>query len=290
MKVFNFFLISEFTQILDSFGKSNLSSKYRFNGTEDLSFVIDTKLNKNNDLVFTFNFYKKNKKLDVTDMSTLHILNLLDKFRVCVENLAPFKQDLKIPNIPKLPKLPKIPKIPKYKALLKHSKISLSLMKSIIKQSDISRRILYLFVNKSLNIYTVNGLNNVGIARTIVKSFDRIDIISSEFIKNKNLDILINLHNLNITLFNYFIQNNLSLLFHSLMAVITIVRIYILMVWILYNIGIFAISGLSLTDPVNMLISSLFYVSNLVFLAVWLFLPRLVIAMIKFKMKIGSNR
>ena len=284
MKVFNFFLISEFTQILDSFGKSNLSSKYRFNGTEDLSFVIDTKLNKNNDLVFTFNFYKKNKKLDVTDMSTLHILNLLDKFRVYVENLAPFKQDLKIPNIPK------IPKIPKYKALLKHSKISLSLMKSIIKQSDISRKILYLFINKSLNIYTVNGLNNVGIARTIVKSFDRIDIISSEFIKNKNLDILINLHNLNITLFNYFIQNNLSLLFHSLMAVITIVRIYILMVWILYNIGIFAISGLSLTDPVNMLNSSLFYVSNLVFLAVWLFLPRMAIAMIKFKMKLGSNR
>ena len=284
MKVFNFFLISEFTQILDSFGKSNLSSKYRFNGTEDLSFVIDTKLNKNNDLVFTFNFYKKNKKLDVTDMSTLHILNLLDKFRVYVENLAPFKQDLKIPNIPK------IPKIPKYKALLKHSKISLSLMKSIIKQSDISRKILYLFINKSLNIYTVNGLNNVGIARTIVKSFDRIDIISSEFIKNKNLDILINLHNLNITLFNYLVQNNLSLLFHSLMAVITIVRIYILMVWILYNIGIFAISGLSLTDPVNMLNSSLFYVSNLVFLAVWLFLPRMAIAMIKFKMKLGSNR
>ena len=217
-------------------------------------------------------------------MSTPHILNLLDKFRVYVENLSPFKQDLKIPQIPN------IQKIPKYKALLKHSKISLSLMKSIIKQSDISRKILYLFINKSLNIYTVNGLNNAGIARTIVRSFDRTDIISSEFIKNKNLDILINLHNLNITLFNYFIQNNLSLLFHSLMAVITIVRIYILMVWILYNIGIFAISGLSLTDPVNMLISSLFYVSNLVFLAVWLFLPRLVIAMIKFKMKIGSNR
>ena len=145
-------------------------------------------------------------------------------------------------------------------------------------------------MNKSLNIYTVNGLNNVGIARTIVKSFDRIDIISSEFIKNKNLDILINLHNLNITLFNYFVQNNLSLLFHSLMAVITIVRIYILMVWILYNIGIFAISGLSLNDPVNMLNSSLFYVLNLVFLAVWLFLPRMAIAMIKFKMKLGSNR
>lgn len=284
MNVFNFFLISEFTQILDSFRKSNFSSKYQFNGTDDLKFVIDTKLNKNNDLVFTFNFYKKNNKLDVMSMSTLHILNLLDKFRIYVENLAPCKQD------PKIPKMPNIPKIPKYKEILKSGKISLSLMKSILKQSDISRKILYLFIIKSLNIYTVNGLNNVGIARTIVRSFDRIDIISNEFIKNKNLDILINLHNLNITLFNYFVQNNLCLLFHSLMAVITILRIWILMVWMLYSIGIFAISGLSLTDPANMLISYLFYVSNLVFLAVWLFLPRLAIAMIKFKMKIGSNR
>jgi hypothetical protein len=279
MNVFNFFLISEFTQILDLFGKSNLSSKYQFNGAEDLRFVIDTKLNKNNDLVFTFNFYKKNKKLDFMDMSTLHILNLLDKFRLHVENLAPFKQNLSIPNI----------KIPKYKSLLNRSKISLSLMKSIIKQSDISRKILYLFINKSLNIYTVNGLNNIGIARTIVKSFDRIDIISSESIKNKNLDILINLHNLNIALFNYFVQNNLSLLFHSLMTVITIVRICILMVWILYNIGIFTISGLSFTDPINMLNSSLFYVLNLVFLAVWLFLPRMAISIIKFKMKPRSK-
>lgn len=279
MNVFNFFLISEFTQILDLFGKTNLSHKYQFNGTEGLRFVIDTKLNKNNDLVFTFNFYKKNKKLDFTDMSTLHILNLLDKFRLYVENLAPYKQNLKIPNL----------KIPKYKALLNRSKISLSLIESIIKQSDMSRKILYLFINKSLNIYTVNGLNNVGVARTIVKSFDRIDIIYSELIKNKNLDILITLHNLNIALFNYFVQNNLSLLFHSLMAVIAIVRICILMVWILSNIGIFTISGLIFTDPVNMLNSSLFYVLNLVFLTVWLFLPRIVIAIIKFKMKPGSK-
>ena len=163
MNAFDFFLISEFTQILDSFGKSNLSSKYRFNDTDDLKFVIDTTLNRNNDLVFTFNFYKKNKKLDLTDMSTLHILKLLDKFRLYVENLAPFKQDLKIPNIPN------IQKIPKYKALLKRSKISLSLMKSIIKQSDISSKVLYLFMNKSLNIYSVNGFNNVGISRTIVR-------------------------------------------------------------------------------------------------------------------------
>jgi len=62
------------------------------------------------------------------------------------------------------------------------------------------------------------------------------------------------------------------------------------MAWIVYNIGIFTISGLSLNDPVNMLHSSLFYVLNPIFLAVSLFLPRIVIAIIKFKMKIGSNR
>src|SRR4029078_5304258 len=281
MNVFDFFLISEFTQILESFGKSNILSKYRFSDADSIRFVIDTTLNRNNDLVFTFNFYKKNMKLDISDMSNLHILKLLDKFSIYIESLGPFKQDLKIAYIPK---------IPKYKALLKDSKSALSLMKSIIKQSDISRKVLYLFLNKSLNIYTVNGFKNVGISRTIVRNFDRINIISGEFINNKNLGILMNLHNLNVTLFNYFIQNNLSLIFHSLMVVITIVRICILMAWIVYNIGIFTISGLSLNDPVNMLHSSLFYVLNPIFLAVSLFLPRIVIAIIKFKMKIGSNR
>ena len=275
MNVSNFFLISDFIQILDLLGKSNLFSKYQFNGIEDLKLVIDTKLTKKNDVVFTFNFYKKNKKVDITDVTTRNILNFLDKFSVYVQNLAPFKQDLKIP---------------KYKTLLKRGKISLTLMKSIIKQSDISRKILYLFINGPLNIFTVNGFNNVNISMTVVRSFDRINIISGDFINNKNLEVLMNLHNLNITLFNYFLQNNLSLLFHSLMVAITIVRVGILMVWIIYNVAIFAISGFSSINLINILNGSLFYILNLVFLTVWLFFPRIAFAMIKFKMKTDSNR
>jgi hypothetical protein len=270
MNVSNLFLISEFTQILDLFGKSNLLSKYQFNGIGDLRFVIDTKLNKKNDIIFAFNFYKKNKEVDISDVTTPHILYFLDKFSVYVQNLAPFKQDLKIP---------------KYKTLLKSGKITLTLMKSIIKQSDVNREILYLFINGSLNIFTVNGFNNVGISRTVVRSFDRINIISGEFINNKNLEVLMNLHNLNITLFNYFLQNNLALFFHSLMVAITIVRVGILMVWIIYNVGIFVISAFSSINLINILNGSLFYILNLVFLMVWLFFPRIAFAMIKFKMR-----
>src|ERR1041384_446080 len=102
MYAFNFFLISEFTQILESFWKSNILSKYRFNGTDDFKFVIDTKLNRNNDLVFTFNFYNKNMKLDVMDMSNLQVLQLLDKFSKNIENFAPFKKDLKRSKVPKI--------------------------------------------------------------------------------------------------------------------------------------------------------------------------------------------
>jgi hypothetical protein len=278
MNAFNFFLISEFTQILESFWKSNILSKYRFNGTDDFKFVIDTKLNRNNDLVFTFNFYNKNMKLDVMDMSNLQVLQLLDKFSKNIENFAPFKKDLK------RSKVPKIQNILNYE-LLRRSKVSLSLIKSIIKQSDTSRKLLYLFLNESLNIYTVDGFNNVLIARTIVRSFDRINIISDEFINNKNLGILMNLHNINIKLFNYFVQNNLSLLFQSLMLVITIVRIYILIIWVLSNVGIFAISGLSLNDPFHILHSSLFYFLNPLFLVIWLLLPSMVTTIIKFKIK-----
>lgn len=270
MNVSSLFLISEFTQILDLIGKCNLLIKYKFDGIEDLKFLIDTKLNKNNEIVFTFNFYKKNKKIDITDISNIHLINFLDKFRAYIENLSPLKQD---------------PKIPKYKTLLNRSKISLSLMKNIIKQSDMSRKILYLFINKSLDVYTVNGSNSINISRTIIRSFDRINIIPSEFINNKNIEISINLHNLNITLFNYFLQNNLSLIFHSLKVAITIIRIYTFMAWILANIAIFTISRLSLNDHVNF-----YYIINLIFLVFWLFFPRVLIAVIGFKIKIGLNR
>jgi hypothetical protein len=282
MNLSNLFLISEFTQILNLFGKTNLLSKYQFDSKENLRFVIDGKLNKNNDIVFTFNFYEKNKKVDLTDISTIHILNVLDKFTVYVEKLAPFKQDLQIPRIPE------IPNMPKFQTLLNNSKTLLSLMKTIINQSDTNRKILHLYMNKSLNIYTVNGFNNVSISRTIVRSFDRINIISSEFINNKHIEILMNLHNLNIVLLNYFLQNNLSLIFHSLAVIIAIVRIFIMMAWII-SIGIFAITGFSM-DIVNILNSSLFYIFNLVFLASWIFAPRIAIAMIKLRMKAGLNR
>ena len=76
-------------------------------------------------------------------------------------------------------------------------------MKRIIRESDMHRRILFLYLNKSLNVYSVIGFNNVSFSRTIIRSMNRINIISSEFINNKNLQILINLNNLNITLFNY---------------------------------------------------------------------------------------
>jgi hypothetical protein len=275
MNVSNLFLISEFTQILDLIGNCNLITKYQFNGIEDLRFLIATRLNSNNDIIFTFNFYKKNKKVNITEMSNIHIQNFLDKFSLYIENLSPLKQD---------------PKIPKYKTLLRRSKISLTLMKNIIKQSEMSHKILYLFIHKSLDIYTVDGSNNASISRTIIRSFDRINIIPGEFINNKNMEILMNLHNLNLTLFNYFIQNNMSLVFYSIMVVITVVRIYIFMVWILSNIGIFAISGLSMNDPVNILNNSLYYIINLIFIAIWLILPRAAIAVIGFKIKTGLNR
>jgi hypothetical protein len=60
------------------------------------------------------------------------------------------------------------------------------------------------------------------------------------------------------------------------------------MAWII-SIGIFAITGFSM-DIVNILNSSLFYIFNLVFLASWIFAPRIAIAMIKLRMKAGLNR
>jgi hypothetical protein len=275
MNVFDF-LIPEFIRILNLLGKSNFLSKVELNGTEDLRLVVVTAMNKNkNDIIFSFTFYKKKKKVDVAELTAPHISYLLEKFNVYVQNLSPFKNELKLPI---------------YKKLLNCSKISFTLMKNIFRQSNMNRKILYLYINGSLNIYSENGFNNVSICRTIISSFDRINIISRELINNKNWEFLMNLHNSNMTLFNNFIQNNLSLFFDSISVTITILRVVFIMVWIISNVIIFSIRGLSGIDPTVVFNTSFFYIANLVLLTLWLFLPRIVFSIIKLKINMHTNR
>ena len=272
MNIFDFFLLPQFIQIVNSFGKINLPSKIEFKGKDDLRLLINTSMNKNNDIVFSFNFYKKNKIVDIADVTNPTMLFFLAQFKLYVQEFLPLKD----------------PKIPRYKKLFKYSKISFTLMKRIIRESDMHRRILFLYLTKSLNVYSVIGFNNVSFSRTIIRSMNRINIISSEFINNENLQILINLNNLNITLFNYIIQNNLSLFFNGLTVFIAIVRICLLMVWIITDLGIFSISHSSQIESKVMFNSAI--IVNLAFLAIWLLLPKIVISIIKIKIKINKSK
>ena len=91
MNIFDFFLLLQFIQIVNSFGKINLPSKIEFKGKDDLRLLINTSMNKNNDIVFFFNFYKKNKIVDIADVTNPTMLFFLAQFKLLVQEFLPLK-------------------------------------------------------------------------------------------------------------------------------------------------------------------------------------------------------
>ena len=274
MNISDFFQISHFTKILDTFGRINLPSKIELSEEDGLKLVVDTSINKNNDLVFAFNFYDKNKSVNISSLNNNAVLVFLEKFALYIQNFMPLQDDIKRS---------------KFRILLKRSRLSLTLIKRIIKETDIHSKILFLYLNKSLNMYTVNGYNNVSSCRTIIRSFDRINIVSNEIAENDKLHLLTNLHKLNVTLLNYVLQNNLLFFFSGLLAVITVVRVIILIAWVISNIAIFSVNGFLTLEPGIILnVPALNVILNIVFSAIWFLSPKLIVSLIK--LRLGINR
>ena len=92
MNIFDFFLLPQFIQIVNSFGKINLPSKIEFKGKDDLRLLINTSMNKNNDIVFSFNFYKKNKIVDIADVTNPTMLFFLAQFKLYSPRVSSLKR------------------------------------------------------------------------------------------------------------------------------------------------------------------------------------------------------
>jgi len=271
MNISDFFLLRQFIHITDSLNKINLPSRIELGAREDIKLVIDTTINKANDVVFSFNFYRENKLVDISALTNRTVLFFLMKFELYVQNFTPLSEDSK--------EL-------KFQTLLKYGKVSLTQMGRIIKEINMHNKILFLYLTSSLNIYTVNGFNNVTVSRTIIKSLDRINIVSSRVVNNEKLELLTNLHKLNITLVNNILHSNLSVFFGGLVTIITIVRIIMLMLWIISNLAIFSISTFIAPEPE--IISTSFVAVNIVYPIVWLLFPRILVSTIKLKFKISQ--
>ena len=285
MKILKFFLIVEFIQILEIFRKLDLPSKIEFNSKKDsTNLIIEIYIDKKNDIIYSINFYKNNKILNTNYITNSSFIFLLDQYKLYIQNYLPFKENLEISSYKKILKYIKT----NFKFIfrtLKETTIFKFIFRTL-KETTMNNQILLFYLTGSVNIYTVNGFNKSGISRTIIRSFTKVNIISNEIYYSQNLKSLIQLHNLNIKLFDCIIQNKLRLIFLSLIFIISVVRVIVSLFWMISNIVIISIGEGNLALYLTLSnVSVSIIILNISFLLLWLFAPSLTISYLKFKIK-----
>ena len=285
MKILKFFLIVEFIQILEIFRKLDLPSKIEFNSKKDsTNLIIEIYIDKKNDIIYSINFYKNNKILNTNYITNSSFIFLLDQYKLYIQNYLPFKENLEISSYKKIIRYIKT----NFKFIfrtLKETTIFKFIFRTL-KETTMNNQILLFYLTGSVNIYTVNGFNKSGISRTIIRSFTKVNIISNEIYYSQNLKSLIQLHNLNIKLFDFIIQNKLRLIFLSLIFIISVVRVIVSLFWMISNIVIISIGEGNLALYLTLSnVSVSIIILNISFLLFWLFAPSLTISYLKFKIK-----
>jgi len=276
MNIFNIFFIREFLQILELIGKLDFPSRISFNNEENsIRLIIDINLDKQkNEINYKMNFYKNKKIINMNYLENSSFTFFLNQFESYVQNILPIKKNKGILT---------------YKTLLEYTKNSFTVVRKMFKKNKLNRHILLLYLTNSIYVNSINGFNNNGISRTIIKSFNRINIISNDILYDQNSKNLLKLHNLNIRLFDYILQNNLKIFFLSLIVIITVVRISVSIVWIIGDIGVVFAQAPGLTFNLISLSSISFIFFNIIFAIIWLFVPSVILSILKFKLNRLKN-
>jgi len=220
------------------------------------------------------NFYKNKKIINMNYLENSSFTFFLNQFESYVQNILPIKKNKGILT---------------YKTLLEYTKNSFTVVRKMFKKNKLNRHILLLYLTNSIYVNSINGFNNNGISRTIIKSFNRINIISNDILYDQNSKNLLKLHNLNIRLFDYILQNNLKIFFLSLIVIITVVRISVSIVWIIGDIGVVFAQAPGLTFNLISLSSISFIFFNIIFAIIWLFVPSVILSILKFKLNRLKN-
>jgi len=206
---------------------------------------------RENDLEFSINFYQNGNIIDIEEVSEPSLNLLMEKFELYVSTFRPTKGNQEQS---------------KTKLTRNYITAHIKTVKNLLRRNRLNVKIIQLYLASSVNVDTVNGFNGTSISRTIIKSFNRINILPSRIPHDRDSTNLLKLHNLNIKLFDYVIQNKLSIFFYSLIVVIALIRIIITMFWIVADITIFSFGTAN---------SLYFIILNIVLPLVWVFTPSL---------------
>lgn len=269
--MFNLSLIfHQFEEVIELLKKKDFPSQIKFHDskTNNTIEIHITENNNNNDINFNIKFYKNNNQINLAQLNRSSNLFFQNQYYDYIEHLLPM-QVILAPNSQKVPNLQKkLMEI--FQSMVSFFKLSWKL----INEFRIKPLLTYPFT--LLNIYSIDGYNNTLVSRTVMRSSDKINIIS-----NSNVDIINNFlmfHTLNVRLSDYIFQNRTRLILKMFSLgtrfFITFMRIYLFIIGTIVNTT-FLSSALSQVKPIDSIIlpNLPLIIFNIVIPIIWLLVP-----------------
>jgi len=282
--IFNSFLsiFNQFEEILELLKKKDFPSEIKFYDPQTNNTIkIHITTHNNNEINFKIKLFKNKNQIDIIHLNTTSNLFFQNQYYDYLEHLLP-NQVLLAHNSQK-----------NYMKIFQSMGSFFKLSWKLINEFRIKPFFTYPFT--LLNIYSIDGYNNTLIARTIMRSSDKFNIIS-----NSNTKLTTNFpkfHNLNVILSDYIFQNRARLILKMFTLgtrfFISFIRLYLFIIGVIVNTT-FISSALSkgmlnyssLYDSI-ILPNLPLIIFDIVIPIIWFFMPKIIRFIITFRLQKG---
>ena len=274
---------TEFEEVFELLKKKDFPSQIKLsnpktNNTIEILIFVPT----NDEINFKIKCYANNKPINTTNLKNSSMIFFQNEYRQYIKQASPITI-MSAKNVKRTLNL--------FSEISSFFKLSWN----IISRFEIQPFLYYPFT--LLNVYSIDDYNNSIVSRTIMRSFDKINIINYSY--NDKVKGLLDIHNLNVVLVDIIVQNRINLILKMTTLgtrfLISFVRTYFFMIWLLSNIIFILnenpqISVFDLSTKIFDLIRSpesiiLLITINLIISIIWQLLPRIIRKIITIKLE-----
>jgi hypothetical protein len=280
-------IFGEFGEVWELLKKKDFPSQIKFsdpqkNHTIEILIFAHT----NNEINFNIKVYANNKQINTVNLNQSSLIFFQKQYSQYIKQVSTLK--IMLPdNLQK--------KVNLFSQISSFFKLSWKL----INQFEIQPILFYPFT--LLDVYSIDDYNKNIVSRTIMRSFDKINVINNSYIDKKK--ILLEIHNLNVALVDIIVQNRIKLILKLFTLgtrfFIRFVRIYLFLFGALFNIIFFLnvnpqISDINLSTKIFEFIRSnesivLPIIVNAIISIIWFLLPKIIRKIITMRLQKRNN-
>ncbi|HSF51167.1 MAG TPA: hypothetical protein VLA74_10445 [Nitrososphaeraceae archaeon] len=280
-------IFGEFGEVWELLKKKDFPSQIKFsdpqtNNTIEILIFAHT----NNEINFNIKVYANNKQINTVNLNQSSLIFFQKQYSQYIKQVSTLK--IMLPDNLKN-------KVNFFSEISSFFKLSWK----FINQFEIQPILFYPFT--LLDVYSIDDYNKNIVSRTIMRSFDKINVINNSYIDKKK--ILLEIHNLNVALVDIIVQNRIKLILKMFTLgtrfFIRFVRIYLFIFGALFNIIFFLnenpqISDINLSTKIFEFIRSnesivLPIIVNAIISIIWFLLPRIIRKIITMRLQKRNN-